>query len=47
MTFELEFDDADPVVTCECGWHAHGDAVIDALTSLSRHLPDCEIWRAN
>lgn len=44
----LHMDDADPVVTClipkqagpggQCGWHAHGDAVNDAVTAWTAHL---------
>ena len=31
------FDDIDPVAECECGWHAHGDAVVDAFRAWWKH----------
>ena len=31
------FDDADPVAECECGWHAHGDAAVDAFRAWWKH----------
>jgi hypothetical protein len=34
------FDDADPVARCECGWHAHGDAAVDAFRAWWAHLRD-------
>ena len=44
----LHFDDADPVSTClvavpskageQCGWHAHGDSLNDAVLAWTKHL---------
>jgi hypothetical protein len=44
ITMTLEFDDADPVATCECGWHGHGDSINDAVLAWTKHLtssPEC------
>lgn len=34
------FDDADPVALCECGWHTHGDAAVDAFRAWWKHRAD-------
>ena len=44
----LHFDDADPIATClivpeatpgkQCGWHAHGDSLNDAVKAWTAHL---------
>jgi hypothetical protein len=43
MPMGLHFDDADPVARClvkDCHWHAHGDAMNDAVLAWSAHLAD-------
>jgi hypothetical protein len=44
----LHMDDVDPVTTClvavqskggeQCGWHAHGDSLNDAVLAWTKHL---------
>ena len=41
IAMTLHFDDADPVATCmvkDCGWHAHGDSINDAVLAWTAHL---------
>jgi hypothetical protein len=38
IKMSLAFNDADPVVTCQCGWHGHGDSIMDALKAWAEHL---------
>lgn len=38
IALEFGFDDADPVITCECGWRAHGDSADDAWRAWYRHM---------
>jgi hypothetical protein len=40
VSVRFYFDDADPVARCECGWHAHGDAAVDAFRAWWAHLRD-------
>jgi hypothetical protein len=38
MLADFTFDDADVKVTCvSCGWHAHGDAAVDAFKAWWKH----------
>lgn len=38
ISMALHFEDIDPVATCECGWHAHGDAINDAVLAWTKHV---------
>jgi len=40
VSVRFYFDDADPVARCECGWHVHGDAAVDAFRAWWAHLSD-------
>lgn len=40
VTVRFYFDDADPTAECECGWHTHGDAAVDAFRAWWSHLQD-------
>lgn len=47
ISMTLHFNDADPVATCGgCGWHTHGDAVVDAVTAWARHVTSSEPCRS-
>lgn len=37
ITLRFGFDDADPVIECECGWHTHGDSADDAWRAWYAH----------
>lgn len=40
----LHFEDVDPVATCECGKHFHGDSINDAVLKWTAHVtrtPEC------
>ena len=45
-TMTLYFDDADPVASCLCGWHTHGDSLNDAVLGWTAHLTGgrCPHW---
>lgn len=45
VSVRFYFDDADPVARCECGWHAHGDAPVDAFSAWWKHLYE-KHWEA-
>lgn len=43
IAMSLHFEDADPVATClvtGCGWHGHGDAMVDATNAWVAHIAD-------
>ena len=42
MMVDFSFYDADVVATCPapCGWHAHGDAAVDAFSAWWKHKAD-------
>jgi hypothetical protein len=43
IAMSLHFEDIDPVATClvtGCGWHAHGDAMVDATSAWASHVVD-------
>lgn len=44
LTATIQFSDADPIVTCECGHRSFGDSINDAVLAWAAHVtatPTC------
>ncbi len=37
IALRFYFDDVDPSIRCECGWHCHGDSANDAWEAWYKH----------